>query len=87
MTPGATTAFLRTTLWIVFVISLGGVAFSGTLTYQEMAGNAASCPAPGAPGTIFGYPACVYGLAMYALLAILSGSALVHTSPRRALIR
>lgn len=27
--------------------------------------TAASCPAPGAPGTVFGYPACVYGFVMF----------------------
>ncbi len=26
-------------------------------------------PAPGAPGTVFGYPACVYGFFMYLVLA------------------
>jgi uncharacterized membrane protein len=62
--------------WI-FAISVVGIVFSGTLTYREVfAGTAAACPAPGAPGTVFGYPACVYGLLMYAVLAIISGGAL-----------
>jgi hypothetical protein len=62
--------------WI-FALSLFGVAFSGTLTYREMFGMTATvCPSPGAPGTIFGYPACVYGLAVYVILAVISGSAL-----------
>ena len=62
--------------WI-FGISLFGVVFSGTLTYRELFGSTAlSCPAPGAPGTVFGYPACVYGLFMYAILATISGLAL-----------
>lgn len=67
---------LRRVLWAVFILSLAGVAFSGTLTYRELRGSAAACPSPGAPGTIFGYPACVYGLAMYSALAIISGWAL-----------
>jgi hypothetical protein len=59
--------------WIL-AISLFGVAFSGTLTYREVfAKTAAACPAPGAPGTVLGYPACVYGLFMYALIALVAG--------------
>jgi uncharacterized membrane protein len=66
----------RALQWI-FAISVVGVAFSGTLTYREVfAGTAAACPSPGAPGTVFGYPACVYGLIMYAVVAIISGGAL-----------
>ena len=68
---------MRRALQFIFGISLVGVAFSGTLTYREVfAGTAASCPSPGAPGTVFGYPACVYGLIMYAVIAGLSGIAL-----------
>lgn len=65
-------------LKIVFVISIIGALFSGTLTYQEFfGGNAISCPAPGAPGTVFGYPACVYGFFMYIALAVVSGLGLL----------
>jgi uncharacterized membrane protein len=60
---------MRTALKIVLVISLVGVAFSGTLTYREVVrGLGGGCSTGGAPGTILGYPACVYGLAMYLLL-------------------
>ncbi len=56
-------------LQIMLAISLFGVAFSGFLSYQELLGRTAtSCPAPGAPGTVFGYPACVYGFFMYLVL-------------------
>jgi uncharacterized membrane protein len=62
--------------WI-FAISIVGVVFSGTLTYREIfAKSAAVCPSPGAPGTILGYPACVYGLLMYTAVALISGFAL-----------
>ena len=68
---------MRRALQLILGISLVGVAFSGTLTYKEVvAGTAASCPAPGAPGTVFGYPACVYGLIMYAVIAGISGATL-----------
>lgn len=60
-------------LQIVFGISLFGVGFSGVLSYQELFGSAAAaCPAFGAPGTVFGYPACVYGFSMYLTLAVVS---------------
>lgn len=57
-----------------------GLVFSGVLTYQELfTTNApASCPTPGAPGTVFGYPACVYGFFMYLIIFIVSGLGLFH---------
>lgn len=68
---------MKRALQIIFIISLVGVAFSGTLTYRELiAKSAAACPSPGAPGTLLGYPACVYGLLMYIALALISGTAL-----------
>ena len=70
--------------WI-FAISLLGVAFSGTLTYRELfAGSAAACPSPGAPGTLLGYPACVYGLLMYVVIALISGVTLARDRRRAA---
>lgn len=72
----------RTALKAVFGISLFGMLFSGTLTWRELFGSAAmSCPAPGAPGTVFGYPACVYGFFMYAVLVVVSGLALFRHRP------
>jgi len=60
----------RGALKVVLAISLVGVAFSGTLTYRELCSGpgGGGCSAVGAPGTILGYPACVYGLGMYLLL-------------------
>ena len=51
-------------------ISLFGAIFSGGLTYRELFAGAAKCPAPGAPGTVLGYPACVYGFVMYTALVV-----------------
>jgi len=64
----------RKALQVVLVISLMGVAFSGTLTYREFTGGSGiqGCSLGGAPGTLLGYPACVYGLVMYAALAVVS---------------
>ena len=69
----------------VFGISLFGALFSGTLTYKEVFGTTAlSCPSPGAPGTVFGYPACVYGFVMYVILTIISGLGLWRKQPATA---
>ena len=57
-------------LQLILAVSLFGVAFSGHLSYRELTGDTVlTCPSPGAAGTIFGYPACVYGLLMYSLIA------------------
>ena len=65
---------MRRALLIVFMLSLAGTAFSGVLTYRELFGPAAlACPSPGAPGTIFGYPACVYGFFMFLAITVVSG--------------
>lgn len=63
-----------TSLRAVLTISLMGVAFSGVLTWRELAPGGASggCTLGGAPGTLLGYPACVYGLLMYAALAVVA---------------
>ena len=59
----------KVSLRIALVISLAGAAFSGVLTWRELALHApGGCSAVGTPGTIFGYPPCVYGLVMYLLL-------------------
>jgi hypothetical protein len=63
----------RLALQSILALSLFGTLFSGALTYNELFGaSALSCPAPGAPGTVFGYPACVYGFFMYLTILVLS---------------
>jgi hypothetical protein len=63
-----------TALKVIFALALFGTAFSGVLTYRELFGvSALSCPAPGAPGTVFGYPACVYGFFMYVAITLVAG--------------
>lgn len=56
---------MKRALQIILLIAMGGLAFSGALTYLEVFAASAKCPSPGAPGTILGYPACVYGFFMY----------------------
>lgn len=66
---------MRRALQIIFVISLIGIAFSGTLVYREFFTTATGgkCTALGASGTILGQPPCIYGLIMYIALAITAG--------------
>lgn len=67
----------RKALQAILAISLFGVAFSGYLSYQELFGpTAMTCPATGAPGTVFGYPACVYGFVMYLAVALIAAAGL-----------
>jgi uncharacterized membrane protein len=64
---------MKRALQVIFAISVFGLLFSGVLTYHELFGVAAtSCPAPGAPGTVLGYPACVYGFFMYLMITIIA---------------
>lgn len=61
-------------LSVQFFLGLFGCCFSGWLSYQELFGfQAMSCPSPGAPGTIFGYPACVYGFFVFVILTGFAG--------------
>jgi len=61
-------------LQIIFGVSLFGLLFSGYLSYGELFSKTlTACPAPGASGTVFGYPACVYGFFMYLMIVIISG--------------
>lgn len=69
---------MKRALQLILTISILGIAFSGSLTYKEIfAKSAAACPSPGAPGTILGYPACVYGLFMYLAVAIVAAYGLI----------
>ena len=54
------------------------VPLSGYLSYRELFGppGAAMCPSPGAPGTVLGAPACVYGFFMYLAIAVITAIAL-----------
>ena len=73
---------MKRALLLILVMALAGLVFSGTLTYREVFAAAATCPSPGAPGTILGYPACVYGFFMYLAITITAVAGLI--SGRRA---
>lgn len=64
---------MRRALQVIAVIGVIGLSFSGVLSYHEVFGaGAVKCPAPGAPGTVLGYPACVYGFFMYLAVVIVA---------------
>ena len=69
---------MKRALQIVAVIGVLGVTFSGVLAYRELFAGAAGCPAPGAAGTVFGHPACVYGFFMYLALTTVALLGLRH---------
>ena len=79
---------MKRALQIILGISLFGAIFSGVLTYRELfTTSAAVCPSPGVPGTVFGYPACVYGFFMYLLVAATALAGLVAGRKTQALAR
>ncbi len=70
---------MKRSLQIILAIALFGVTFSGVLTYNELfSGSAAVCPSPGTPGTVLGYPACVYGFFMYVVIVAIAAWGLTH---------
>ncbi len=58
----------ETALKVVMCISIAGMLFSGFLTYNEMFRG--SC-AIGGCSYVLGFPACVYGFVMYAIVFII----------------
>lgn len=63
----------RAALKAVLVIALGGLTFSGYLSYGELFGTCTvGCSAVEASGGIFGLPACVYGFFMYLAVTIVA---------------
>lgn len=74
---------MRLALLVILVLGVGGLAFSGVLTYRELfTQTAATCPSPGAPGTVLGYPACVYGFFMYLAIVVAAAVGLARTRTR-----
>jgi uncharacterized membrane protein len=74
---------MKRALQVILGVSVFGLAFSGVLSYQEIfARTAVSCPAPGAPGTVLGYPACVYGFFMYLIVALTAAAGLLSARRR-----
>jgi hypothetical protein len=74
-------------LQVSFLLGVAGTLFSGVLSYRELFGQPAlSCPSPGAPGTLLGYPACVYGFFVFLALTVVAGLGLRAGWRERALM-
>ncbi len=71
---------MKPLLVLICVLALGGLAFSGYLSYKELFGApaAASCMPVGEPGTMLGAPPCVYGFFMYLLIVVAAVLALTR---------
>lgn len=54
----------------ILVVGIGGLLFSGYLSYQELFVDKCSFGCDG--GEIFGVPVCVYGFAMYFCIVVVS---------------
>ena len=69
-------------LQALLILGLCGVAFSGYLSYRELFGapTATACTPVGEPGTILGYPPCIYGLVMYLAIVVLATTGLRRVS-------
>ena len=65
---------MKRSLQVILAIALMGISFSGALTVREFTTvSGGGCSALGRPGTILGYPPCVYGLVMYTVVAVVAG--------------
>lgn len=69
---------MRYALRIILGIGVLGLAFSGYLSYREIFASAAaqSCSPMGEPGTVLGYPPCIYGFIMYLAVVVVAAAGL-----------
>lgn len=66
----------RRCLQIILAISLFGVLFAGLLSYRELTGATGACTPLGihwgSSGMLLGYPPCVYGTFIFAVLTVIA---------------
>jgi hypothetical protein len=64
----------KSALQVILAIGLLGLSFSGYLSYRELSAATSEqvCTPVGQPGTILGYPPCVYGLGMYLIIVVVA---------------
>lgn len=67
-------------LKIILAISVGGLIFSGYLSYNELfaAGCSEGLIKCSSEFSLYGLPACVYGFLMYLALTVTSIAGLIH---------
>jgi uncharacterized membrane protein len=77
---------MRPVLYLIFLLGVAGVLFSGYLTYRELFATPAevTCTPLGAPGSALGAPPCVYGFVMYLVIATLAAFSLWRTRSRQS---
>lgn len=76
---------MKILLSLILLLALGGLAFSGYLSYRELFGapGGASCSPAGEPGSMLGAPPCIYGFAMYLTIVVLAAIALIRRHAAR----
>jgi len=70
---------MKRSLQVILAVALFGLAFSGYLSHGELFSSTppeASCPTIGRPGTVLGFPACVYGFFMYLAISAVAAAGL-----------
>lgn len=79
----------KTSAILVLLVSLGGMAFSGYLSYFNLWGPGCSQPLISCGGAktveIFGLPTCVYGFFMFLMEALLATIALTKQDKKKLL--
>ena len=67
---------------VILALAIGGLAFSGYLTYRELFASSAetSCTPIGQPDGALGAPPCVYGFLMYLAIVVLATIAVTRRS-------
>ena len=71
---------MKALLVTILALAIGGLAFSGYLSYRELFGVSAgpACTPVGEPGTVMGAPVCIYGFVMYLAIVVLAVVALAR---------
>jgi hypothetical protein len=75
---------MKSLLAAILVVAIGGLAFSGYLSYRELFASSpvAQCTPIGEAGTVLGAPPCIYGCFMYLTIVVLTTMALVRRSAK-----
>ncbi|MFA6553365.1 MAG: hypothetical protein WCT27_02980 [Patescibacteria group bacterium] len=76
---------MKTALIAVLAVAIGGIIFSGYLSYYNIWGPGCSqaiISCGPKPLKIFGLPQCIYGFFMYLIVAILSVVAIIKNNSR-----
>lgn len=76
---------MKRALQLILGIGLVGLVFSGYLSYGELWApkEGPACAPVGEPGTVLGYPACVYGFFMYLAIVVVASVGLLSRGPSR----